>query len=881
MNPLRRFRTLFRRRDVEAEMAEEMRFHLEQRAADYAADGLPANEARLAAQRKFGNTAAIQEHARDTFGWSTVENFYKDLAFAARQLVRAPGFSLLAILTLGLGIGANTSMFSLVNGIVLKPLPFAHLPELDRIWRANPNFREGNFSLGDFLDLQRHGTSYGEFAGYLVRSASLSDPGQPAEPVTAAVASVNLFSVLGVQPEFGRTFRPEEAAPGHARVVLLSQRVWQNRYGGRIDLVGRTVRIDGEPHEVVGILPATFNDWRFLGGFDFFVPLAPDANTALDRQNTPMRIIGRRASDVDRVHAATVLTELGTRAAREFPSENSDTFWWREDLQTTAAGSSGGATLTLLIALSGFVLLLACANLANLYLVRTLNRTREFAVRAALGASRLQLLRPLVAESILLALAGGALGLFFVDAFHQWARVRSTADNGEQVHFILDGGVLGWSLGASFFTAFAFGLLPALHAARVNLNDTLKSASRGSTGGVGTQQFRRILIVGQFALALILLAGAATFIRGLHDLHRRQGGWSAAGLITGSVSLPQATYGDDDSLRRFQQLTLDRLRALPGVESASLATCPPFFYWTDIVRLAVEGHDPIAAGSEPAARVNAVAEEYFNTVGTPLLTGRVFDRREADGKQRSYIISQSTARALFGAKDPIGQRLAPATSSGVPAWGEVVGVVADIETVEPDRNNVTLQVYQPLGQEPQRELEVILRARDIAPASLVPVVRAALTEIDPDLPVRALRPATTTIERSLYQQGVLRDMLAAFGLLGLALASLGIYGVLARTMAQRSGEFAIRIALGASAQDVRRLIFTSGARLVGAGAVLGLIGAIAVTRLLASAYPGIRVNSPLILSLATLFLIAVALFACWLPARRAAKIDAISALRAE
>lgn len=859
-------------------MAEEMRFHLEQRAADLAGDGAPAAEARLAAQRRFGNVAALQERARDTFGWGALERFAKDLRFAARQLLRSPGFSLLAVVTLGLGIGANASMFSLVNGIMLKPLPFGNLDRLERLWRATPQYREGNFSPADFLALREAEAAYGEFAGYRARAASLADPGAPAELASSALASVNLFSVLGVQPELGRAFRADEGVPGRDEVVVLSQRVWRNRYGASPDILGRTVRIDGEPHEVVGVLSAAFNDWRYLGNVDFFRPLAVTPELAANTREFDVRVLGLRAPSTDAARAAAFLADLGERRIRAHPAENAGTAWWSQSLIVAAYGSS--ATLGLLVALSGFVLLLACANLANLFLVRTIARTREFAVRAALGASRLQLVRPLVAESLLLSLAGGGLALLVVQFFHDWARVRSTGDNGEQVNFALDPHVVLWTAGASLLTALAFGLMPALHARRVDLNETLKSAARGSTGGRGAQVFRRLLVVGQFALSLVLLSGAAIFIRGLDDLHHREGGWDATGLVTGTVALPAAAYRDDERILAFQRLVLERLRGVPGVESATLATHEPYFFWADIQKLLVDGQPRPAPGAEPAARVNTVAEDYFSTVDTPLVAGRAFGPTDLAGSARVYIVGQSTARALFGGADPIGQRIAPATD-GDPAWGEVVGVVADVENVEPDANLVPHQLYQPLAQHPRRGFELIVRVRGGDPAGVVPDLRAAIAALDPDLPVRALRPARTSIDRSLYQLGVLRDMLAAFGLLGLALASLGIYGVLARTMAQRTGEFAIRLALGASAREISRLVFSSGARLAVVGSLLGLVGAAGVAQVLVASYPGIRANAPLVLAAATAFLVAVALLACWLPARRAGRIDALAALRAE
>ncbi len=878
MNFRRRLRTLFRRRETEAEMAEEMRFHLEQRAADYAADGLAADQAHLAAQRKFGNTAALQERARDTFGWGALERFGHYLAFAARQLRRSPGFSLLAIVTLGLGIGANTAMFSITNGIMLKPLPYSDPDRLERIWRATPQFREGNFAAADVIALREAQAPYGEIAAYRPRAASLSDAGAPAELASSALATANFFSLLGVQIELGRGFRPGEDTPGRDKLVVLSQRVWRNRYDSRRDILGRTVRIDGEPHEVIGVLPVSFNDWRHLGNIDFFRPLALTPAQAADRLERNLRVIGRRAPTTDAARAASFLAELSAQQTRAFPAENAGTSWWSENLIIASYGSP--ATLVLLIALSGFVLILACANLANLYLVRTITRTREFAVRAALGASRLQLMRPLIAESLLLAGAGGGVALIVIEAFHHWARVRSTGDNGEQVNFAIDPHVLGWTLGASLLTALAFGLLPALYARRVDLNETLKSGARGSTGGRGTQLFRRLLVVGQFALALVLLSGAAIFIRGLDDLHRRQGGWDATQLVTGTIALPSATYRDDEAILAFQRLALERLRALPGVEAASFASSEPYFFWSEIMKFQLEGKTRPAPGREPAARINTVDHDYFATVGTPLVAGRTFGAGETPSSTRAYIVSQSTARALFPGNDALGRRIAPATD-GAPEWGEIIGIVADVETVEPDTNNVPHQIYRSNRQHPQRNFELFVRAQGAAPAAIVADLRATFAMLDADLPIRALRPAKTSIERSLYQLGVLRDMLAAFGLLGLALAAMGIYGVLARTMAQRNGEFAIRLALGATAREITRLVFASGARLALAGSALGLIGAVGVARVLIANYPGIRANNLLILGLTTAFLLAVALLACWLPARRASQVDAISALRAE
>jgi putative ABC transport system permease protein len=577
MNLFRRFRSLFRRRSVEAEMAEEMRYHLEQRTAEYTADGVAADEARLAAQRRFGNAASIQEQAREAWGWGALERLGKDVVLAVRQLRRSPGFSVLAVVTLAFGIGVNTSMFNVVNGILLKPLPYPARTQLDRIYRATAQDEQGEFSAADYRDLKQVEQDYGAVTAYAVADASLSEPGYPAEMARAVRVTANFFPLLGIPPERGRDFQAGEDAPGHDRVVILSQRTWRNRYGARADAIGRTIRVDGEPHTIIGVLPESFNEWRHFGWVDIFRPLAVTDAQYADRHTTFLRIIGRRSVDRARSESDTFIRELGARVAAAHPEVNASARWRVVDLQTVVVGNSGAESLAMLIGLSGFVMLIACSNLANLLLARTMARAREFAVRAALGASRLQLLRPLIAESLVLSLAGGAGAILVALWTGDWLRTRSTGDNGEQVVFGLDWHVLGWALGASLVTAVVFGVAPALFALRLDLNHTLKSGGRGSAGGRGHHRFRQLLIVGQFALAMVLLAGAGLFIRGLDELNSRRAGWESTHLATGTILLPAAKYADPAKIAAFHRLALERLAAIPGVASASLASFTPLF----------------------------------------------------------------------------------------------------------------------------------------------------------------------------------------------------------------------------------------------------------------------------------------------------------------
>jgi putative ABC transport system permease protein len=877
----RRVALLFRRRTAEAEMAEEMRYHLEQRTAEFESDGLSADEAHYAAQRKFGNTASIEERARDAWGWGWLERALKDLNFAFRQLVRSPAFSLLAIITLGLGIGANTAMFSALNGVVFKPLPYADLDQLDRINRSTPQNPTGNMAPADFVELRKSSEGYGEIAAFVHNQVSLSDPGQPAQQAFGARATANLLSLLGVQLQLGRDFLADEDTPGRERVVILSQRIWLNRYGGAEDIVGRAIRIDGQPHEVVGVLPISFNDWRHLGDIDFFRPLAFTPELAANRRTTNIRVIGRRAPGVSFQDGSGFISSVGARLASEFPEVNAESSWRTVTLQSTAAGGGGSTVMPMLVGLSGFVLLIACSNLANFLLARTMSRAREFAVRAALGASRLQLLRPLIAESLLLSLAGGGLAIVVALWFSDWAAVRSTGDNGEQVAFNVDWLVMGWAFIASIVTAVAFGLAPALFALRLNLNDTLKSGGRGTLGGRGHQRFRQLLIIGQFALAMVLLAGAALFLRGLDELHNRRSGWESAQLVTGNVVLPEGIYDDAEKIAAFQRLMLERLGALPGVASVSVSSATPFFHWADVRKFHIEGHERPPVGKEPAAMVNTISPQFFETFSMRVVAGRAFSARDDTAATKVYVVSESTARAYFGDADPIGRRLAQAGGDGDLVWGEVVGVIADFQPNDPDPNPVIHHIYVPMAQDPQSHFELAVRAENVAPSALVAGIRAAMTGLDADLPVRRLQPADKFIARMLYQLGVLRDMLTAFGALGLGLASIGIYGIIARTMAQRTGEFAIRLALGASVRNLTRLVLVSGVKLALVGSALGVLGAFGVSNIIASAFPGIRTNNFLVLAGTTFLLVAIALLACWLPARKAGKVNPVDALRAE
>ena len=880
---IRRLGHLFHRADREAEMAEEMRFHLEQRAADYAAGGLSADEARYAAQRKFGNVGSLQEQGRDTRGWGWLERAFKDFLLGLRQLTNSPGFTILAIVTLGLGIGVNTASFSMFNNIILKPLPYPDTAQLDRVYRATPQNGDGHFSAADFLDFRNAMAGRGEVTGYTLANASLADPGRPAEFAFAGRVTANFLSVLKMQPQLGRDFRAGEDTPGRDHVVILSQRTWINRYGAAPDVIGRTIRIDGEPFLIIGVLPATFNDWRHFGAVDFFRPLAFTPEQASDRSATFLRVLVRRPTGLAQTDLNGFAANFGARLAKDFPAVNAGSVWRANPLQNSILPRGAPAMISMWFFLSGLILLIACSNLANLLLARTMARAREFALRAALGASRVQLLRPLIVESLLLALAGGACAVVFAVWFRDYMAMRTTGDNAEQVVFVLGWRIFGWAFLAALATAVMFGIAPALFALRLDLNQTLKSGGRGATGGRGHQRVRQLLIIGQFAVAMILLATAGVYIRGLHELNTRRAGWSSEQLITGTLLLPTAKYAEAEKMTAFHRLALERLMALPGVAKASFSSFTPFFNWTDVRKFVVQDRERPQPGHEPAALVNCVSPQYLDVVGTRLLAGRSFTDHDTPTSTKVYLMSQATARAWFGEADPIGRRIAQVSGTEPKKlnWGEVVGVVSDVESSMPELNPVPFQIYQAMAQEPRRQSEIAVRSTNDAPAAMADSIRDAMAALDPDLPVRQLQQADVAIERANYQSAVGRDIVSAMALLGLALASLGIYGIIARTMAQRASEFAIRLALGASLGNITRLVLATGVKLALIGSAIGILGAFGVVRMIAAAVAGAHSNSALVLVGTTLLLITVALVACWIPARRATKIDAMQALRAE
>jgi putative ABC transport system permease protein len=800
------------------------------------------------------------------------------MRLALRSLAKSPGFAAVSIVTLALGIGLNTSMFTLMNRLLLQPLPYPDKDRLVRVHSTTPQSQESNHTAPDTLDLMREARDFIDLAAYQQWGYTLKPADRPAVNLNALRVSANFFPVIGLQPEVGRLFTADEDRPGN-HVIIISHATWLAQFGGDPAAVGRTVRIDGEPTTIVGVMPAAFSSLFLWGPGDAFRPLALTDAEKLDRTNRTLRIIGRSHSDLSLGQLNSRLSTLVRRLAQNRARENSEDGLRAVTLQSTTMNATSIQIISLLVGLAGFVLMIACANLANLQLARAVSRTHEFAIRAALGASRGRLLRPLLAESLLLSLAGGAAGLLVALWSNDWLSSRMSANGFAVFTFPMDWRVLGFALGVSLLTGLVFGLMPAWLMSRVRVNGTLKSGARGTVGDRAQHRVRHLLIVVQFALALVLLAGAGLFIRGLHQMLARDIGWKPSHLLQGVLGPPQSKYSTPEKTYAFYTELQERLGALPGVEKVGIGWTLPTFQFLASRNYIVEGRAPPPAGREPLAFVNGGTPTFLDALGVKLIAGRNFTEQDNATAPPVVIINESLARTLFPNEDPIGRRIGgpdPAKRT----WAEIVGVVADLRSAVIIAAPATrFQVFQPMAQETWNYATVIVRSS--APEGLIEPMRRVVAEMDPDMPVQFLNTVDQMIERGTSGMSMTNTILVAFALLGLFLAALGLYGVIARLVVQRTQEIGLRMALGAQAHNVAWLILSAGLRLILFGTGLGLLGAFGLAQFFKTIAPEIPPQGPWAVLAVTLLLVTVAILACWLPARRATKVDPLVALRAE
>jgi putative ABC transport system permease protein len=790
---------------------------------------------------------------------------------ALRSLRRAPAFTLAAVTTLALGIGANTAIFSAVNGVLLHPLAYPDPDRLVVVWGRHTTIGRETASQPDFLDWREQARSFEALAAMTSTRFNVTGAGEP-EVVNGGVATANLLHVFAVVPSVGRGFRDDEERGAAPKVAMLGEGYWRRRFGAERDIVGSRILLSGVPHTVVGIVPAQLQLERPV---DVWTPLATDSTRP--RRADFLTVFGRLGQGVSLDRAQQEMTTIMRRLEAQYPESN---VGWGAEVVALREQMIGEIRPALLVFMGavGLVLLVACANVANLMLARAAGRRREVTIRSALGASRTRLAGELLLESMLLALLGGALGLLL--ALWGVAGLRSLGpDTLPRVNEIgLDLRVLGFSLALSLATGLLFGLAPIWRMARRDLHQGLGGGSRGVAGASGIQRARSALVLGEVALAFVLLAGASLLLRSFERLQRVDPGFAADRVLTARVTLPRIAYPEEQRWLAFGQELLARTAAEPGVRSAALVSDAPLGDSPPYLSFEIKGGETSAPGAVQDAAVFTASASYFETLRIPLVRGRLFDATDRVGSPDVALISQSVAQRYWKGKDAVGARI----TFGDPAdpdarWMTVVGIVGDV-LHERLNGQAYPQIYIPFEQSPERSM--VLTARTSGdPLALVPAVRRAIAGIDPDL---ALADVSTLEDRkavALARPRVNATVLGGFALAALVLAAVGIYGVVAYGVVQRTRELGIRMALGAGGSTLLRMVIRQGMMPVLGGMAVGLVGALAGGRLLRGLLFGVGSGDPTILALVTGFLVAVALVAMYLPARRASRSDPMIALR--
>ncbi|HKV33358.1 MAG TPA: ABC transporter permease [Pyrinomonadaceae bacterium] len=801
----------------------------------------------------------------------------QDVRYSLRQLWKHKGFTVVAVLTLALGIGVNTAMFSVLNTFLFRSLPYPEPDRLVRVFRTSPHSQNWPFSNANFFDQHDQNTVFEKMAAYTFTSRNLSEQGQTAERLLGLAATADFFPMLGVAPAQGRVFKPEEFEAGADNVVILTDRFWTRRFGSDPNIVGRTIQLDGKTVEVIGVMPPGFDHPILWGPIDIWQPLAFSKEQRANRGTNYLSSFGRLKPGVTIGQAEQSMITLASNIHKQNSSNEGESVRL-EPLQRSISDDIGRTVMWFTFGLAGFVLLIACANLANLQLVRTAARSRELAVRAALGAARMRLLRHSLTESIVVALIGGAISLVVAIAGVQFISNRLFVGlPGASVQ--LDYKVFGFALLVSVLTGVLFGTVPAWFASRADINLALRENSRGSTAGKSQHRLRHTLIVGEVAFAMVLLAAAGLFLRGLHRFINTDPGWRVDGLLTAQMSLSGEKYKEDKQRAAFLTALENRLRTLPGVEHAALGISQPVYGFQNSNSFLVEGRPEPPPEKMPEIFVEPVSNDYFATLGAHLLQGRTFNESDVADRPLVVIINESTARAFWPNESPIGKRVSDAGRERT--YAQVVGVVNDLAfPADLGEPYTRFQSFTPVAQTAPGYLTILLRTSSNAEA-FGNTLRNAVAELDPSLPVYRIRTAQTAVEQGLGSISLLGSLLGAFAFVGLILAAIGIYGVVSYTVVQRTGELGIRMALGAQTRDVLRLVLGKGAVLVLIGAVLGGAGAYGVSIILESLIPSLPTRSPLVLVLMALVLIVVALLACYIPARRATRVDPLVALRSE
>jgi putative ABC transport system permease protein len=878
---LSRLWALLRSRQMDRDLDDEIASHLAEAEEEYIQQGLSPEDAHWAALRSFGGVTQTKEIHRQVRSFMWLDNLRRDLSYALRTLWRSPGFTMVAVFTLALGIGANATIFSVVNAVLLEPLPYADPARLVALKETRPlaggtTGQRVNVPVlsGTFFDWRKQAPSLEQVAAVVPFDLTYAGGAEP-EQIGAAAVSANFFPMLGVAPILGRTFQPDEERPNAGGVVLLSHGFWQRRFAGDPAAIGQALTLDGRPFTILGVMPPSFEGAGSAGltrntARELWIPLT--LVEAGSRTANSFDVFARLQPGATLATAQTQIDAIMQRLEKEFPETNTGRGGKVLSL-TDAIFGDVQSTLWLLLGAVVLVLLIACLNVANLLFARATLRSAETALRAALGASRGRLIQQFFTESLLLTCVGCAAGLMLAWASLQPFMSILPPNVPRMDSVAIDGRVLAFTLLISLLTGMTFGLAPAWHGAQTDLNATLKAASRSSSGGSGRTRTRNALVVTQVALSLVLLMGAGLLLKSFAALRGVDPGFDPRNVISLRVNLSQKKYDTPQKeIAHYEQL-LTEVKSTPGVEAAAVAYPVPFASLISNQPFRVPGR-PIDPAKMLSAQYNVVSPDYFRALRIRITQGRAFTERDRIGSPPVAVVNETLAQRMWPGENPLGKRLGLGRDES-----QVVGVFADIKQRQLD-SEPRLQICVPVLQQPMRSMFLAARGRSDA-TMLLPAIRQRIAALDAELPLSDIALLEERVTGSIRRQRFATLLLAIFAGTALALAVVGLYGVMSYLVAQRTREFGLRMALGAELRDMLKLIVGHGMKLVLAGLVLGVAGALALTKVLAGMLFNVRASDPVTFVAVCTLLAAVGAMACYLPARRAAKVDPMVALRAE
>lgn len=871
------WRNLLHKNRVEQEFTEEIRAYLEMLIESKITQGLKPQEARRAALIELGGMEQVKEKVREVRMGYFLETIWQDVRYGMRVLAKSPVFTTVAVLSLALGIGANTAIFSVVNGLLLQPLPYPDSHRIVHIWhtppqQSFPGMDRFSVSPANYLDWKDQSHTFEQMAAYQDAGFSLRAGDDPV-PVPGAVVSSDFFSVLRSHASQGRTFFPEEEQPGRNQVVVIGHGLWQRAFGANPNLIGQTLTLNSQSFTVIGIMPAGF---QFPQEAELWVPLAWDDTERQTRSIHDYLVIARLKPNVSLAQAQAEMSTISSRLEQQYPEDNKGWGAVVISLQEDLIGDMRPALLVLFSAV-GFVLLIACANVANLMLARGANRQKEIAVRIALGAPRARIVRQLLSESVLLAVLGGLLGLLLAGWGGELLVQLSSGSLPNPGEIGIDKRALGFTLLVSFGAGIVAGLAPALQFSTSDTSETLKQGTGRSGGGSAKQRTRKALVISEVALSLILLIGAGLMIRSFWKLQQVDPGFNTSNTLTMSVGLSPTKYPDAHQQVAFFDRVLEQVSALRGVISVGATTTLPLSGGGSTQPFTIEGRPASAVAEQPTARMRYISPDYFRALGIPLRQGRFFSDQDRENGVAVVIISEAMARRFWPGQDPVGRLLTPSfhLQQGP---REIVGVVGDVKArLDAD---ASAMMYVPYKQAPRPYMTIVTRT-DSDSQNFIQAISKAVYRVDTEQALWNVRTMEQVVAASVSGRRFNMTLLIAFAVLALVLAAVGVYGVMNYSVTLRRRELGIRMALGAQTADVLRLVLGQGLMLTLTGVGVGLVGAYGLTRLMASLLYGVAATDWLTFVSVSGVLMAVGVLASYLPARRATKVDPMIALRQE